>query len=192
MTTGFEARATTSSKTALKRPAPYKLSALLQGHEDDVRCVTADRRSSRLASASRDGSARLWAHVSTPARTQEWQQTCVWRQGHEGFVNAVAFVPPIDGQGNGESVAEWLLHIRFTDGLDPRLYMYALQAILLRPALIRLFRYTTSRPAFLAFRAPLQVHLRPTLDTLYSDMHITSALSMFLTTGDRSRARAGT
>ncbi|GAA5989155.1 hypothetical protein JCM10908_001187 [Rhodotorula pacifica] len=82
------------------RPAPYKLSALLQGHTDDVRCVTADR-SGRLASASRDGSARLWKHTDASGGSLARCQACEWTEGHEGFVNSVAFVPPIEGAGEG-------------------------------------------------------------------------------------------
>ena len=84
---------------------PYKLSALLRGHTDDVRCVTADRSSkstSRLASTSRDGSARLWETIETPEGPREWRQACEWREGHEGYVNAARFVHLKDS-GDGES-----------------------------------------------------------------------------------------
>ncbi|GAA5860612.1 hypothetical protein JCM3774_006226 [Rhodotorula dairenensis] len=127
MVSGSGAPAATGSSTALKRPAPYKLSALLRGHEDDVRCVTADR-SSRLASASRDGSARFWTPVTTPAGTLEWQQACVWRQGHEGFVNAVAFLPPINGQGSGYVA---------TAGADSLVQVYDLSDRLSSPTVTR-------------------------------------------------------
>ncbi|GAA5951791.1 hypothetical protein JCM8115_005242 [Rhodotorula mucilaginosa] len=96
MTSSSSVRAEISSSNAQHRPAPYKLSALLRGHTDDVRCVTADRSSlkstERLASTSRDGSARLWETTETPEGSREWRQACEWREGHEGYVNAARFV----------------------------------------------------------------------------------------------------
>ncbi|TKA54989.1 hypothetical protein B0A53_02462 [Rhodotorula sp. CCFEE 5036] len=96
MTSSSSVRAEISSSNAQHRPAPYKLSALLRGHTDDVRCVTADRSSlkstERLASTSRDGSARLWETTETPEGSREWRQACEWQEGHEGYVNAARFV----------------------------------------------------------------------------------------------------
>lgn len=96
MTTSSSVRAEISSRHSQHRPAPYKLSALLRGHTDDVRCVTADHHSykstSRLASTSRDGSARLWETTEIPEGSRDWRQACEWREGHEGYVNAARFV----------------------------------------------------------------------------------------------------
>jgi phospholipase A-2-activating protein len=107
MTSSSSVRAEISSSNAQHRPAPYKLSALLRGHTDDVRCVTADRSSlkstERLASTSRDGSARLWETTETPEGSREWRQACEWQEGHEGYVNAARFVHLKDS-GDGESV----------------------------------------------------------------------------------------
>ncbi|BGP54048.1 hypothetical protein JCM8202_003047 [Rhodotorula sphaerocarpa] len=74
------------------RPAPYKLSAVLAGHENDVRCVTArDRPSPQLATASRDGTVRLW---QTEEKDSSWRQAFEWREQERLYENAVAFVPP--------------------------------------------------------------------------------------------------
>ena len=106
MTTSSSVRAEISSRHSQHRPAPYKLSALLRGHTDDVRCVTADHHSSkstsRLASTSRDGSARLWETTEIPEGSRDWRQACEWREGHEGYVNAARFVYLKDS-GIGES-----------------------------------------------------------------------------------------
>lgn len=105
MTSSSSVRAELSSSSSQHRPVSYKLSALLRGHTDDVRCVTADRSSkstSRLASTSRDGSARLWETIETPEGPREWRQACEWREGHEGYVNAARFVHLKDS-GDGES-----------------------------------------------------------------------------------------
>ncbi|GAA5996468.1 uncharacterized protein JCM10292_007629 [Rhodotorula paludigena] len=74
------------------RPAPYKLSAILTGHSSDVRSISTASSSSsnRLFSASRDGTARSWVLESSG----DWTEERVYRDGHEGYVNALCFVAP--------------------------------------------------------------------------------------------------
>lgn len=74
-------------------PRPFRLSALLGGHTDDVRALAAGP-SSRLISGSRDGTARTWARTGVKeGRTGGWEEESVLRD-HEGFVNSVAWLPP--------------------------------------------------------------------------------------------------
>lgn len=80
------------------RPAPYKLSAILTGHSSDVRsiCTASLSSSNRLSSASRDGTARSWVRGGSG----DWAEERVYRDGHEGYVNAVCFVAPEEAGGD--------------------------------------------------------------------------------------------
>ncbi|EHN01568.1 Doa1p [Saccharomyces cerevisiae x Saccharomyces kudriavzevii VIN7] len=62
----------------------YQLSATLKGHSQDVRDVVA-LDDSKVASASRDGTVRLWS------KDNEWQGTTVY-SGQE-FLNSVCYYP---------------------------------------------------------------------------------------------------
>lgn len=72
--------------------APYQLSALLEGHRDDVRALvsTSSTTSPRLFSASRDSTARSWCRADSQGKG-EWHQREEYT-GHDGFVNAIAWV----------------------------------------------------------------------------------------------------
>lgn len=93
------------------KPPLYRLSALLevrqsaldlrdeshsshvysQGHTDDVRALVGSA-SSDLFSSSRDGTARRWAREGArEGQTGGWKQLETYREGHEGFVNSVAW-----------------------------------------------------------------------------------------------------
>ncbi|GAA5835652.1 hypothetical protein JCM9279_004604 [Rhodotorula babjevae] len=86
------------------RPPPYRLAALLRGHSNDVRAV-ASSSSNRLFTASRDGTARSWVRASGGGDGQAggWAEDRVWRDGHEGYINAIARVParPNDPEQHG-------------------------------------------------------------------------------------------
>lgn len=111
------------------RPAPYKLSAVLAGHENDVRCVTArDRPSPQLATASRDGTVRLW---QTEEKDSSWRQAFEWREQVRLYENAVAFVPPASEGEDGAPLLIW--RIQRLLALTGALY----QAISLPPAPMR-------------------------------------------------------
>ncbi|GAA6064645.1 hypothetical protein JCM10212_004487 [Sporobolomyces blumeae] len=88
-------------RTASTRP--YRLCALLAGHTSDVRSLSSTCDSTpgvdELFSASRDSSARRWCRSRTSRG--EWQQVGAYTGGHEGFVNAVAVVPPRRGEHTG-------------------------------------------------------------------------------------------
>jgi len=89
------------------RPPPYRIAALLRGHSNDVRAV-ASSSSHRLFTASRDGTARSWARASRGGGDDQaggWAEERVWRDGHEGYINAVSFVSahPNDPDQHGAS-----------------------------------------------------------------------------------------
>lgn len=74
----------------------YKLSASLEGHEQDVKCVISPS-DNQIVSASRDGSVRVWNKDSNV-----WQPSIVSFQG-EGFVNSLAYVS--EGYGSHPYIA---------------------------------------------------------------------------------------
>ncbi|ORY55320.1 WD40-repeat-containing domain protein [Leucosporidium creatinivorum] len=89
----FSAEADPSSS----KPPLYRLSALLEGHTDDVRslCGTA---ASELFSTSRDGTARKWVRKGPrEGQTGGWKQTELWEGQHQGFVNSCAWFT-LEGQ----------------------------------------------------------------------------------------------
>lgn len=79
-------------------PPPYKLSATLSGHTQDVRSVASTSGTSgnlaRVLSSSRDKTAKLWS-TSTSSRAWSCSHTLA---GHEGFVNAVCSAVLADGR----------------------------------------------------------------------------------------------
>ncbi|TNY19859.1 phospholipase A-2-activating protein [Rhodotorula diobovata] len=80
------------------RPPPYRLAALLRGHANDVRAVASSSSSSQLFTASRDGSARSWCRGAEDGEQGGgWKEERVWQDGHEGYLNALSFVPPTLG-----------------------------------------------------------------------------------------------
>ena len=82
-------------------PAPFRLSALLAGHSDDVRGLASDP-SSRLLSGSRDGTARTWTRPGDQkGRTGGWVEESVSRD-HQGFVNSVTWSRGAPGAPQGE------------------------------------------------------------------------------------------
>ncbi|KAI5477830.1 phospholipase A-2-activating protein [Pseudohyphozyma bogoriensis] len=76
----------------------YRLSTTLYGHSADVRSLSTSDTAPALFSASRDGTARSWAHAAGAA----WDEGPVFKDGHEGFVNAVQWVK---AGGNAELIA---------------------------------------------------------------------------------------
>lgn len=75
----------------------YVLSALISGHQDDVRALTTGRNKNnknsdststpRLYSASRDSTARSW-ESSNSSSSVSWKEKEVYRD-HEGFINSI-------------------------------------------------------------------------------------------------------
>lgn len=63
----------------------YKLSATLEGHEDDVKALVSPFNDT-IVSASRDSTVRVWTKSSS---TGQWESTINYRSN--GFVNALAF-----------------------------------------------------------------------------------------------------
>lgn len=74
----------------------YKLSASLEGHEQDVKCVISPS-DNQIVSVSRDGSVRVWNKVS-----DVWQAPIVSFQAG-GFLNSVAYVS--EGYGSDPLIA---------------------------------------------------------------------------------------
>lgn len=73
---------------------PLAYASTLAGHTADVRALASYRTEDRvtlLLSGSRDQTARLWVR-----HDKEW--TCHVIDGGNGFVNAVALFPDIDGK----------------------------------------------------------------------------------------------
>ncbi|KAM0753914.1 WD40 repeat-like protein [Meredithblackwellia eburnea MCA 4105] len=76
-----------------ERAPQYQLSALLQGHTDDVRSLATDN-SSTLFSASRDSTARVWKHSKPDGgggTTGGWVQERLFEGYHTGFINSVTW-----------------------------------------------------------------------------------------------------
>ncbi|GAA6039885.1 hypothetical protein NBRC10512_008223, partial [Rhodotorula toruloides] len=98
---------------------PYRLSALLQAHTSDVRYLSVAPLASspQLFSASRDGSARSWVQKEGV----EWMQDKEWKQGHEGFANALCWIPPVEEE---EDKAGYLA----TSGSDALIQLYSLSS----------------------------------------------------------------
>ncbi|GAA5888437.1 hypothetical protein JCM16303_005740 [Sporobolomyces ruberrimus] len=97
---------------------PYQLSALLSGHTDDVRSLAStSSSSSNLFSSSRDGTARSWTKEGT---SSEWKEDGVWKEGHEGFINAVCCFDRIRDEGHTTSSERFLL----TAGSDSLIQVY--------------------------------------------------------------------
>jgi len=102
--------------TQIELPTPtssalqYVLSAILSGHTDDVRSLAStSTSSSKLFSASRDGTARGWGHGD-----DGWEEDGRWEKGHEGFVNAVCYLPQQEErEGNESSQGEWTISYYF-------------------------------------------------------------------------------
>ncbi|KAH7043930.1 polyubiquitin binding protein-like protein [Macrophomina phaseolina] len=78
----------------------FKLSAQLQGHEDDVRSVAFPDPSFAL-SASRDATVRVWKLLSNSPPTYD----CTLASHGTAFVNSVAYVPPSQNYSDGLIVA---------------------------------------------------------------------------------------
>ncbi|KIW04684.1 uncharacterized protein PV09_04419 [Verruconis gallopava] len=78
----------------------FKLSASLEGHDDDVRAV-AFPRPSFVLSASRDKSVRLWTVTKPSPPTYD----CTFVSNGSDFVNSVAFVPASPAYPEGLIVA---------------------------------------------------------------------------------------
>ncbi|GAA6021795.1 hypothetical protein JCM11491_003878 [Sporobolomyces phaffii] len=105
----------------------YRVSALLEGHTDDVRalCAPASASSStatpRLFSASRDATARSW----TLRDRGQWVQDAVWDKGHEGFVNSVCeFGAPHPSRRDALNQQRYLA----TAGSDALIQVYSLDS----------------------------------------------------------------
>ncbi|GAA5826417.1 hypothetical protein JCM5353_008865 [Sporobolomyces roseus] len=109
--------------TQLDSPSPtssapqYVLSAILSGHTDDVRSLAStSTSSSKLFSASRDGTARGWNRGH-----DGWEESERWEKGHEGFVNAVCYLDQQkEVEGNGLSQGYLL-----TAGQDGLIQVYS-------------------------------------------------------------------
>ena len=78
--------------------ASYSVSAVLEGHSADVRCVATappilGARFS-LATGSRDGTARLWS--TTPeSKDQDWRCDRA-SANHDSYVSAITSAPPTE------------------------------------------------------------------------------------------------
>lgn len=68
---------------------PYKLSAILDGHSNDVRAV-APLPGGSIISGSRDKTVKLWASNSD----QSWSPQVVY-EGHTNYVSCLAVMPGI-------------------------------------------------------------------------------------------------
>ncbi|KAK4705722.1 phospholipase A-2-activating protein, partial [Phenoliferia sp. Uapishka_3] len=103
-------------------PQKFRLSALLEGHTDDVRALACDS-SSRLFSASRDGTARSWTQKGLrTGRTGGWEQDGLFG-GHQGFVNSVTWWGG-NSSGAGDSNPGYLI----TGGQDSLINVFDLAA----------------------------------------------------------------
>ena len=72
----------------------YQLSAILEGHTNDVRCVAAFPGGS-LLSGSRDKTVKLWT-----ADNQHWTPQITY-EGHNSYVSCLAVMPPNDTYTDG-------------------------------------------------------------------------------------------
>lgn len=73
----------------------FKLSAILEGHTNDVRCVVSGS-DSNIVSGSRDATARWWAPTNPdpdPESSGNWIQKQLF-QGHPNYVTAVCWRDP--------------------------------------------------------------------------------------------------
>ena len=93
---------------------PYKLSATLESHVQDVKCVASTSGGSgshlpAVLSSSRDRSAKIWRSSTS---SSEWSCASTL-EGHEGYVNAVCSVRLADGTeyaatgGQDSTIALW-------------------------------------------------------------------------------------
>ncbi|XP_026751047.2 phospholipase A-2-activating protein [Galleria mellonella] len=73
----------------------YKLSAILNGHSMDVRCVTITKENCIL-SASRDRTAKLWH----PEGIKDFVNVVTYK-GHKNFVSCVCWIPPCEAFHDG-------------------------------------------------------------------------------------------
>ena len=73
----------------------YKLSAVLDGHSNDVRCV-APFTGDSIISGSRDKTVKLWACSSD----QSWSPQVVY-EGHTNYVSCVVVMPPNEEYKDG-------------------------------------------------------------------------------------------
>ncbi|KAM3961586.1 LOW QUALITY PROTEIN: phospholipase A2 activator protein [Aphomia sociella] len=73
----------------------YKLSAILNGHSMDVRCVTITKENCIL-SASRDRTAKLWH----PEGIKDFVNVVTYK-GHKNFVSCVCWIPPCEAFHEG-------------------------------------------------------------------------------------------
>lgn len=74
----------------------YKLSAILEGHTNDVRCVAAFPGDS-LVSGSRDKNLKLW---TSDGSGTGWS-TQITYEGHTTYVSCIAVMPPNDSYPDG-------------------------------------------------------------------------------------------
>ncbi|RUP51817.1 LOW QUALITY PROTEIN: WD40-repeat-containing domain protein [Jimgerdemannia flammicorona] len=85
----------------------YKLSAILQGHELDVRAIIAPTND-LLVSAARDKTVRSWTRQAPNAFSQD--KTYL---GHNHFVNALAFISASAEHPNAFIAEEWETFVSF-------------------------------------------------------------------------------
>ena len=73
----------------------YKLSSILDGHTNDVRCLAAFPGDS-LISGSRDMKVKLWSSV----KGCDWTQQITY-EGHTAYVTSLAVMPPNENYPDG-------------------------------------------------------------------------------------------
>ncbi|GAA5829533.1 hypothetical protein JCM11251_000195 [Rhodosporidiobolus azoricus] len=108
------------------RPEPFVLSAVLQGHQNDVRSVapvapTSASRGEALLSGGRDCTARLWERSASG-----WEERRSWRD-EEGWVNCVQFLPARKGE---EDQSGYLV----CAGADSQVHLFPLSSASDKPA----------------------------------------------------------
>ena len=74
----------------------YQLSAILEGHTNDVRCVAAYPGGS-IVSGSRDKNVKLWA---SDDKGMGWSVQVSY-EGHSGYVSCIAVMPPNENYPDG-------------------------------------------------------------------------------------------
>lgn len=117
---------------------PFKLSATLTGHSQDVRGVLYPDPSTVL-SCSRDTTATLWK--PRDGSTTEWQSHIVYQNAHEGFVSAIDHITEQDGDrafptldaGPGASSSEGGPEYVVTGGRDTLIQLWAMRPDLSAP-----------------------------------------------------------
>lgn len=76
---------------------PYQLSASLDGHSADVRCVSSSPLNSIVFSSSRDGTARSWIPTPNAQSGSRYSAGPAFTGQHDGFLNACCWIAGPEG-----------------------------------------------------------------------------------------------